>query len=71
VKYRIRYSARYYAKQGLLRRNGKKLNLRLSTLARHSFSIYTTDYVFDEVTTLVFRREAFEEAVRFMEGIFR
>ena len=33
--------------------------------------IYTTDYVLDEVITLVFRREAFEEAVRFMEGIFR
>jgi predicted nucleic acid-binding protein len=33
--------------------------------------IYTTDYVFDEVMTLLFRREAFEEAVRFMEGIFR
>lgn len=33
--------------------------------------IYTTDYVLDEVMTLIFRREAFEEAVRFMEGIFR
>jgi len=33
--------------------------------------IYTTDYVLDEVITLVFRREAFEEAVCFMDGIFR
>lgn len=32
--------------------------------------IYTTDYVLDEVITLVFRREAFEEAIRFMDGIF-
>lgn len=32
---------------------------------------YTTDYVFDEVITLLFRREVFEEAVRFMEGIFQ
>lgn len=30
----------------------------------------TTDYVLDEVITLVFRREVYEEAVRFMEGIF-
>jgi predicted nucleic acid-binding protein len=33
--------------------------------------IYTSDYVLDEVITLLFRREAFEEAVRFMEGIFQ
>jgi len=32
---------------------------------------YTTDYVLDEVITLLFRREAFEEAVRFVEGIFQ
>jgi uncharacterized protein len=30
----------------------------------------TTDYVLDEVITLVFRREVYEEAVRFMDGIF-
>jgi len=33
--------------------------------------LYTTDYVLDEVTTLLFRRESFEEAVSFMEGIFQ
>jgi predicted nucleic acid-binding protein len=33
--------------------------------------LYTTDYVLDEVITLLFRREAFEEAVPFMEGIFQ
>lgn len=32
---------------------------------------YTTDYVLDETITLLFRREIFEEAVRFMEGIFQ
>jgi predicted nucleic acid-binding protein len=32
--------------------------------------VYTSDYVLDEVVTLLFRREAFDEAVRFMEGIF-
>jgi predicted nucleic acid-binding protein len=33
--------------------------------------LYTTDYVLDEVITLVFRRELFEEAVNFVEGIFQ
>lgn len=32
---------------------------------------YTTDYVLDEVMTLLFRREPFAEAVNFMEGIFQ
>jgi predicted nucleic acid-binding protein len=32
--------------------------------------IYTSDYVLDEVLTLLFRREVFAEAVRFMEGLF-
>jgi predicted nucleic acid-binding protein len=33
--------------------------------------LYTTDYVLDEVTTLLFRRESFAEAVGFMEGVFQ
>jgi predicted nucleic acid-binding protein len=33
--------------------------------------LYTTDYVLDEVITLLFRRESFEEAISFMEGIFQ
>ncbi len=33
--------------------------------------LYTTDYVLDEVMTLIFRRESFAEAVSFMEGIFQ
>ena len=32
---------------------------------------YTTDYVLDELVTLLFRRESFEEASRFMDGIFQ
>ena len=32
--------------------------------------IYTTEHVLDEVITLLFRREQFEEAVRFVEAIF-
>jgi len=33
-------------------------------------AVYTSDYVLDEVTTLLFRREVFSEAVRLMEGLF-
>ena len=33
--------------------------------------MYTTDYVLDEVMTLIFRRESFVEAANFMEGIFQ
>ena len=33
--------------------------------------IHTSDYVLDELMTLLFLREAFEEGVRFMEGIFQ
>ena len=32
--------------------------------------IYTSDYILDEVLTLLFRREVFAEAVSFMEGLF-
>src|SRR5574341_854651 len=32
--------------------------------------IYTSDYVFDEVITLLFRREVPAEATRFLEAIF-
>jgi uncharacterized protein len=31
--------------------------------------IYTSDYVLDELVTLLFRREVFDEALRFVEGI--
>lgn len=32
--------------------------------------VYTSDYVLDEVITLLFRHEVFSEAVRFAEGLF-
>jgi len=32
--------------------------------------VYTSDYVLDEVITLLFRCELFSEAVRFAEGLF-
>ncbi len=40
-------------------------------LREEGAQLYTTDYVLDEVMTLVFRRESFAEAVGFMEGIFQ
>lgn len=40
-------------------------------LQKKGARLYTTDYVLDEVITLLFRRESFAEAVRFMEGIFQ
>lgn len=31
--------------------------------------LYTSDYVLDELITLLFRREIFEESVRFLDGL--
>ena len=33
--------------------------------------VFTSDYVLDETITLLFRREKYEEAVKFMGGIFQ
>jgi len=33
-------------------------------------SIHSTDYILDEVITLLFRRENFQQAIRFMDAIF-
>ncbi len=38
-------------------------------LRSNGIPLYTSDYVLDELITLLFRREVFEEAVRFVEGI--
>ncbi len=38
-------------------------------LRRHGIPIWTSDYVLDELITLLFRREVFAEAVRFVAGI--
>jgi predicted nucleic acid-binding protein len=40
------------------------------SLRRQNRQVYTSDYVFDELITLLYRREEFEEATDFMEGIF-
>lgn len=39
-------------------------------LRSNNIPIYTSDYVLDELITLLFRRERFEVATGFMEGIF-
>jgi len=38
-------------------------------LRAQKVTAYTTDYVLDELITLLFRREIFDEALRFVEGI--
>lgn len=35
----------------------------------HQVPLYTSDYVLDELMTLLFKRESYSEAVSFMEGI--
>ena len=39
-------------------------------LKRNGTPIFTSDYVLAEVATFLFRRERFEEAERFMSGLF-
>ncbi len=39
-------------------------------LRRNRTKFYTSDYVLDELISLLFRREHFDEAVRFLEGLF-
>lgn len=40
-------------------------------LRRRQVPIYTSDYILDELITLLFRRENFEESVRFMEALIQ
>lgn len=40
-------------------------------LRKDNFLIFTSDYILDETITLLFRREKYEEAINFMEGIFQ
>ncbi len=39
------------------------------TLRSEGERVYTSDYVLDEVITLIFSRESFDEAARFVDGI--
>ena len=41
-----------------------------ASLVQQRVAIITTDYVLDETLTLLFRREVFQEATRFVEAIF-
>lgn len=41
------------------------------SLRARQIPTYTSDYVLDEVITLLFRREPFDEAVRFLEAILQ
>ena len=40
-------------------------------LKQEKVLLHTSDYVLDEVMTLVFKRESFDEACQFMDGIFQ
>lgn len=48
--------------------NVRKLFKRLND---EGINFHTSDYVLDELITILFRRESFEEGVRFMKGIFQ
>ena len=41
------------------------------TLRSSQTAMHTSDYILDELMTLLFKREVFQEAVLFMEGIFK
>ncbi len=47
----------------------KEVNQFYHELYRKRVSIYTSDYVLNELITLLFRRVPFREGVRFIEGI--
>jgi uncharacterized protein len=49
-------------------------HLQVKQLFQHlldsDISIHTSDYILDELISLLFRREAFQQAVQFLNGIF-
>jgi len=49
----------------------KEVKEYYNKLRSNHCNFYTSDYVLDETITLVFKREIYEEAVRFIEGIFK
>jgi len=55
------------------RRDARHQEIRAlyQTLRKEGARLYTTDYVLDEVITLLFRREIIEETIPFTEGIFQ
>lgn len=48
-----------------------EVKLFYQELCDRGVGIYTSDYILDEVITLLFRRENFSEALQFLEGIFQ
>jgi predicted nucleic acid-binding protein len=42
----------------------------VETCVSNRTPVHTSDYVLDELITLLFRREAFEESVRFLDALF-
>ena len=55
------------------RRDARHQEIRAfyQSLRKEGARLYTTDYVLDEVITLLFRREIIEETIPFTEGIFQ
>jgi predicted nucleic acid-binding protein len=41
----------------------------LETCVSNHTLVHTSDYVLDELITLLFRRESYDEAVRFLDGL--
>lgn len=48
----------------------EKVQVFYRKLRAQQIPIYTSDYVLDELITLLFRRENFTESVRFVDGLF-
>jgi predicted nucleic acid-binding protein len=42
----------------------------LETCLSNGTTVHTSDYVLDELITLLFRREVYDEAVRFLDALF-
>jgi len=49
----------------------KEIKAYYQRLRAGNCQIVTSDYVLDETITVLFRRENYEEAIHFMEGIFQ
>jgi len=42
----------------------------VATCLSNGTAVHTSDYVLDELITLLFRRETYDESVRFLDGLF-
>ena len=48
----------------------QEVKLYYQNIRKDDTAIYTSDYVIDELITILFRREIYSEAVKFLEAIF-